>query len=99
MDDDICIGIILVDNQLEVTTRQAGREETGRLFMANPKGIAALTQFVASFRAPVRAAVAGATAVSIGLALAAIPESEVFMVSPTVAAKSLDLARYAERAI
>lgn len=100
MDEDICIGIAVIGDQLEVATRQAGRLESGRLFLANARGVQALTQFVAGLRMPVRVAVAGGTAaLGIGLALAAVPASEVFMVSPAVAARPADLALYAERAI
>lgn len=99
MDDDICIGILHIDDQLEVATRRPGAEARTRLFLANATGIHALTQFVAGFHRPVRAAVAGAAAITIGLALSAVPDSEVYVVSPVVAAKSVNLARYAERAI
>ena len=78
---------------------ESGRATTTMRFSASPMGLAALRGFLSSYAAPVRLAVSGATALSVALALGALPRCEVFIVAATPAPHALTLAHYAERAI
>lgn len=99
MDTDICIGIYSRKRILEVVAIEHGRTMPAITFPASRMGMAAISGFLASREATViRLAVAGAAALSVGLALGNAPGREAFILSSTVADQAVALARYAERA-
>lgn len=100
----ICIGITLEHDLLRVATRLAdrpGEEILFQTFASDVHGCAALAQALKRWEAPLRLAVAAASAAAITLAigLADTPRREVMLVSPAMAAQPADLARYASRAL
>jgi hypothetical protein len=98
---NVCIGIALAGEGIQVTARAGGHEIGCGTFPAGSIGTAALLCYLANWRVPLRLAVAtaGAAALNIALVIGAYPAREVFLVSAQIAAAASDLARYAERAI
>ena len=96
MNSDICIGIASRNGGFELATMEFGEVGVLMKFPATGMGVEAIRGFIASYGNPVRLAVAGVAALSLGLALGNIPGRQTFIVSSNVANQAVALAHYAE---
>lgn len=97
----ISVGLAIENDRYCLSMCEKGQRIRRREFAVDAGGQASLESFVASFKVPARIAVGASTAaaVAMAVALSAIPQCEIFLVSPSIASQSLQLARYAERSI
>jgi hypothetical protein len=99
MNGTLCIGIALQQDNYLVAACDEGHDLAPMSFPANAAGTAALTTFLKSWHKPIRLAVlsVGTAAISVAVALSAVPGSEVFLVSSATASLPAALVQYAER--
>ena len=97
----ISVGISVEDDRYCLAMCESGNAIRRREFAVDASGQSSLENFLAGLKSPARIAVGASTAaaVAMAVALSAIPQSEIFLVSPSIAAQSVELARYAERAV
>lgn len=97
----ISVGVAVENDRYCLALCESGNAIRRREFAVDARGQSSLESFLAAMKTPVRIAVSASTAaaVAMAVALSAIPHSEVFLVSPSIAAQSVELARYAERTV
>ena len=96
--DDLCIGIAIHNDTLEIAALNDGKLQSMNL-PTSASGMNVLKGFLCRSRQPVRVAVAGTAALGLVLALTQTPVQEVFIVAANVANHPIALAHYAERAL
>ena len=99
MNSDLCIGVASKNGTFEIAALEHGKTSDVMRFPATAMGVEAIRGFLSSHTHPVRLAVAGATALSLALALGNVPGRETFIVSSAVANQAMALAHYAEHTV
>lgn len=101
MNSALCIGIVSKNDVYEVVALEHGQETAVARFPATMIGIEAIRGFVNSCGQHIRLAVAGATALSLALALGNAPVSQTFIVSSGsgIANQAAALAHYADHVL
>ncbi|TXT27767.1 MAG: hypothetical protein FD131_3572 [Rhodocyclaceae bacterium] len=94
MSSDLCIGIASTNDSLEIAALEPGKAAVVTKFPATVMGIEGIRAFLSGYANPVRMAVAGVAAVSLGN----VRGRETFIVSSAIADQAVALARYAEHA-
>lgn len=99
--ETINIGVAVENERYCLAMCESGKATHRREFAVDAGGRSSLANYIAGFEMPARIAIGAATPATIAMAVAlsAIPQSEIFLVSPSVAAQSVELARYAERSL
>lgn len=97
----ISIGVAVENDRYCLAMCESGKAVRRREFAADARGQSSLESFIAGFKMPARIAIGATTAATIAMAVAlsSIPQSEIFLVSPSIASQSVELARYAERSV
>lgn len=97
----ISVGVAVENDRYCLALCESGQAIRRREFAVDASGQSSLKNFLAGLKSPARIAVGASTAaaVAMAVALSAIPHSEIFLVSPSIAAQSVELARYAERTV
>ena len=96
--DDLCMGIFLTQDAMEISTLDKGRMQLLTL-PASAQGVATLKARLSALSRPIRLAISGSAALGLALALSQMPLSDVYIVTASVADQPLALARYAGRAL
>ncbi|AEV24692.1 MULTISPECIES: hypothetical protein [Azospira] len=98
MNANVCIGIRIDGDQLQLAARQQGRALGQVSFSRDSVGRRALASYLAAWEAPLRLAVAaGAAGIALAVALGDGPGREVYLVAASIADQPAALARYAEQ--
>lgn len=97
----ISVGVSVENDRYCLALCESGSAIRRREFAVDASGQSSLKNFLVSLKSPARIAVSASTAaaVAMAVALSTIPQSEIFLVSPSIAAQSVELARYAERTV
>lgn len=95
------VGVAIENEHYRLSLCESGQIVEQREFSTDAEGQSKLKQFIGDLKKPARIAIGATTtaAVSMAIALSSIAHSEIFLVSPRIAAQSIDLARYVERTI
>lgn len=96
----ISVGVAVENDRYCLAVCEGGSGIRRREFAVDASGQLSLASFVAGFNMPARIAIGASTAaIALAVALSAIPQSEIFLVAPSIASQSVQLVRYAERSI
>lgn len=97
----LSVGVALEDGRYSLVMCESGQATRRREFPVGAHGQAHLEKYLASFKALKRIALGATTAamVTLGVALSALPRSEIYLVSPSIALRSVELAHYAKRSV
>jgi hypothetical protein len=96
----INVGVTVENDRYCLAMCESGKAVRRWEFAADARGQSSLESFIAGFKMPARIAIGATTAaIAMAVALSSIPQSEIFLVSPSIASQSEELARYAERSV